>query len=114
MLFEMIPDGGFTVLAQVDEKDISHIQHGQSGVVVFNSLPKETFTFIVTKITPKATAKDGTNSFRVEASLEETEKRLNPGMTGYGKIGVGRKPYIWLWTRSLRNKLRLLGWNMRP
>ncbi|BHH85196.1 hypothetical protein LA52FAK_34850 [Desulforhopalus sp. 52FAK] len=114
MLFEMIPDGGFTVLAQVDEKDISLIQHGQSGVVVFNSLPKETFSFTVTKITPKATAKDGTNSFRVEASLEETAKRLSPGMTGYGKIGVGRKPYIWLWTRSLMNKLRLLGWNMRP
>lgn len=114
LLFEMVPDGGFKILAQVDEKDISFIDIGQSGVLVFNSLPKDTFNFTVSKITPIATAMDGANSFRVEARLGETTKRLSPGMTGYGKITVGSKPYIWLWTRTLRNKIRLLGWKLMP
>jgi len=114
LLFEMVPDGGFKILAQVDEKDISYIEPGQTGKLIFNSLPKDTFLFTISKVTPIATAENGSNSFRVEANLEDSSQRLNPGMTGYGKITVGTKPYIWIWTRTLRNKLRLLSWNIMP
>jgi multidrug resistance efflux pump len=114
LLFEIVPDSGFKLLAQVDEKDISFIKIGQSGTVVFNSLPKDTFNFSVSKITPIATAENGHTSFRVEAGLQDTTRRLSPGMTGYGKILVGKKPLIWLWTRPLRERLQLLIWKLRP
>lgn len=114
LLFEMVPDGGFKILAQVDEKDINFIKKEQTGLLIFNSLPKEKFQFSISKITPVSTAADGRNSFRVEASLQDTSERLRPGMKGYGKIIVGRKPLVWIWTRSLRNKIRLLGWKLLP
>lgn len=114
LLFEMVPDGGYKIHALVDETDIIFIEEGQSGTLVFNSLPKDSYQFTVSKITPIATAYDGTNAFRVEANLTQGSKRLTPGMTGYGKITVGRKPYIWLWTRTFRNRLRLLSWDLMP
>ncbi|MFT5697764.1 MAG: multidrug resistance efflux pump [Desulforhopalus sp.] len=114
LLFEMIPESGFKVLAQVDEKDISFIEKGQAGTLIFNSLPKEKHHFSLSKITPVSTAKDGSNSFRVEASLQEISEKLRPGMKGYGKITVGRKPLIWLWTRTLRAKIRHLVWTLLP
>ena len=114
LLFEMVPDDGFKILAQVDEKDISFIERGQTGTLIFNSLPKKKFQFSLSKITPVSTATDGRNTFRVEASLHDTSNRLRPGMKGFGKITVGRKPLIWLWTRALRDRIRLLGWTLLP
>lgn len=114
LLFEMVPQGGYRILAQVDEGDISYLEENQQGTLVFNSLPGETFRFAVTKITPVSTAAEGKNSFRVEAKLLDTGTRLRPGMQGYGKIGVGSKPLIWLWTRTLRDRLRLLSWTLLP
>jgi multidrug resistance efflux pump len=114
LLFEMVPDDGFKILAQVDEKDISLVEKGQSGVLVFNSLPRKSFHFSLTTITPVATAIEGHNSFRVEALLVEKSDRLRPGMTGYGKITVGRKPLLFIWTRNLRDRIRLLRWKLLP
>lgn len=114
LLFEMVPDEGFKILAQVDEKDISFIEKSQSGTLIFNSLPKKKFQFSLSKITPVSTAADGRNTFRVEASLQDTSDRLRPGMKGFGKITIGRKPLIWLWTRTLRDRIRLLGWTLLP
>ena len=114
LLFEMVPDNGFKILAQVDEKDISLVEKGQIGTLVFNSLPRKNFRFTLTTITPVATAVEGHNSFRVEAALEEQSERLLPGMKGYGKITVNRKTLVYIWTRNLLDRLRLLRWKLLP
>ena len=65
LLFEIVPDNGYKIIAQVNEKDISFIEKGQDGSLIFNSLPREKFHFTVSKVTPVSTAAHGENSFRV-------------------------------------------------
>lgn len=114
LLFEMVPDNGYKIIAQINEKDISFVEKGQIGTLIFNSLPREKFQFTVSKVTPVSTATNGKNSFRVEGVLRDESKRLRPGMKGYAKVTVGSKPLVWLWTRSLRDRLRLLAWSTMP
>ena len=66
------------------------------------------------KITPVSTAREGRNYFRVEATLERTPANLRPGMEGVGKIEIGRRRLIWIWTRQAVNWVRLQIWTWLP
>ena len=70
--------------------------------------------FSVKQITPVTTAQDGRNHFRVEARIDQPSGRLRPGMEGAGKIVVGERKLIWIWTHSLVDWLRLTAWNWLP
>ncbi len=110
VLFEVAPLNAYRVILQVDEHDIDDIHVGQHGTLVLSSLPDEHLPFVVSKVTPVATAKDGANRFRVEAALEHVSPRLRPGMEGVGKIDVGERKLISIWTHGLRQWLRLKLW----
>ena len=112
ILFEIVPENEFKIILEVDEKDISFVLREQEGSAVLNALPQQRFEFRVAKITPVSTAANGKNTFRVEGELQSGTERLRPGMNGYGKILVGRKPLIWIWTRSLLGKIRLWLWSL--
>jgi hypothetical protein len=64
----------------------------------------------VRQVTPISTAQDGRNYFRVEAELDQASARLRPGMEGIGKVEVGERKLIWIWTHSLVDWLRLWAW----
>ena len=69
----------------------------------------------ITKVTPVATAQDGKNTFRVEASLNgDISPRLRPGMEGIGKVSVGSRSLWWVITHSFTDWLRLSLWNWLP
>jgi hypothetical protein len=74
----------------------------------------KTLPFTVTKVTAVATAEDGRNFFRVEASVAENDLPLRPGMEGIGKIEVGRRNLLWTWTRSLVERAELFLWAWTP
>ncbi len=114
VLFEVAPLESYRVIVQVDERDIADIGVGQKGELVLPSMPGNTFPLVVDKITPVSTAKEGRNYFRVEAYLENTSKRLRPGMEGVGKITVDRRKLIWIWTHELIDWLRLKLWAWIP
>ena len=78
------------------------------------SIPNERFAFVVTRITAVNIAKDGRNTFRVEASLDGKPGRLRPGMEGVGKIHVEERKLIWIWTHSLTDWARLWLWSALP
>jgi hypothetical protein len=65
-------------------------------------------------VTPVSTSEDGRNYFRVEAKMDRGAERLRPGMEGVGKIEVGERRLIWIWTRSLTDWLRLQLWSWLP
>ena len=70
--------------------------------------------FTVSAITPVATQIDGRNVFRVEAKIDGQIARLRPGMEGIGKVVVGERGLLWIWTHSFFDWLRLALWNWMP
>jgi hypothetical protein len=113
-LFEVAPLDAYRLILQVDERDIAEIRVGQMGRLVLSSLPDDPLDFEVAKITPVATAEEGANFFRVEAGLDLTDERLRPAIEGVGKIEVGRRQLLWIWTHDGVDWLRLKLWSWLP
>jgi multidrug efflux pump subunit AcrA (membrane-fusion protein) len=114
VLFEIAPLDAYRVILNVDERDIAQIKLGQRGELALSGIPNDVMHFAVKQITPVSTAQDGINYFRVEAQIDGPSKRLRPGMEGVGKISVGERKLIWIWTHSLTDWLRLKAWNWLP
>ena len=87
---------------------------GQRGHLTLSALPRESLPLVVGRITPVATSEEARNFFRVEAALEQASELLRPGMEGIGKIEVGRRSVLWIWTHSLMDWLRLWTWAWLP
>ena len=114
ILFEVAPLDEYRVILEVDERDINEIAVGQRSELVLPSMPGETFSFVVNKITPVSTAEEGRNYFRVEARMVRDPGRLRPGMEGIGKITIDRRLLIWVWTHDAIDWLRLQLWRWWP
>lgn len=114
VLFEIAPLDAYRVILKVDERDIAQLKLGQQGVIALSGIPNETMQFALKQITPVSTGEGGVNYFRVEAQINGPSQRLRPGMEGVGKISVGERKLLWIWTHSLVDWLRLWAWNWLP
>jgi multidrug efflux pump subunit AcrA (membrane-fusion protein) len=114
VLFEIAPLDSYRVILNVDERDISQIEVGQQGSLALSGMPYNVMHFAVKQVTPVATSKDGSNYFRVEAQIDEPSERLRPGMEGVGKVSVGERKLIWIFTHSLFDWFRLWSWKWMP
>ena len=113
-LFKIAPLEGYRIILKVDEKEISYVRVGQRGYLALSSLPNKKFTLTVEKITAIASTEEGGNIFRVEATLPEVPELLRPGMEGVGKIEVGEKKLLWIWTHDLIAWIKLGLWSWLP
>ena len=115
VLFEVATLDAYRVAIQVDERHIADLKVNQHGELVLSSMPSDHFQFVVTKITPVNTAREGRNFFRVEAQLESPAgARLRPGMEGVAKVSVDQRSLISIWTRELANWIRVKLWAWTP
>lgn len=114
VLFEIAPLHDYRVKLEVDEREISQIKVGQTGIMILNAMPKTHLPITVEKITPVSTAEEGTNYFQVEAKLDKVTERLRPGMEGFGKVYVDQRKLIWIWTHNLIDWVRLWTWAWWP
>jgi RND family efflux transporter MFP subunit len=110
VLFEIAPLDEYRIILHVDERDIMAVKEGQQGQLALTSMAGETLLFSVSRITPVSSQEQGSNTFRVEARLHEPSQHLRPGMEGTGKIIIGQRRLIWIWTHSLVDWLRLALW----
>ena len=110
LLFQVAPLDAYRVILEVDERDIANIEPGQPGELTLSALPNQGMDFAVRQITPVSTQQEGRNYFRVEAQLDSPSDRVRPGMEGIGKIVVGERRLIWIWTHSLVDWLRSWAW----
>ena len=113
-LFKIAPLDGYRVILKVNERSISYIRHGQLGTLALSSLPDRKFQLRIEKITEVASADDGSNIFRVQAVLSDTPKLLRPGMEGIGKVEIGQKKLLWIWTHELVDWVKLWVWSWWP
>jgi hypothetical protein len=109
-LFKVAPLDDYRVVLLVDERDIRPVNAGQEGALVLASMPDRSLPIRVDRITSVSTAEDGSNVFRVEASLMEPGVGLRPGMEGVGKVDLGQARLGWIWTRELAGWLRIKTW----
>lgn len=114
VLFEVAPLESFRLVVKVDERDVAFVKDGQRGSLLMSAFPNETIGFTVQTITPVSTPRDGRNYFRVEGKLDSTDPRMRPGMEGVGKVEIDERRYIWIWTRSAIDSLRLMLWQWLP
>jgi multidrug efflux pump subunit AcrA (membrane-fusion protein) len=114
MLFELAPLDKFRVILQVDERDVLYVKNAQTGQLVLTGFSSAAFPLKVKTVTPVATAADGRNYFRIEAQVDDPEKVLRPGMEGIGKVAVGERSLLWIWSRTLIDWLRITLWKWWP
>lgn len=114
ILFELAPLDTYRIALQVNEGDITHIAAGQQGVLALAALPDERLPFQVEDIIGIATTDEGRNGFRVEGGLEAASAKFRPGMRGVGKIVVGERSLLWIWTHSLADRVGLWLWSRLP
>jgi RND family efflux transporter MFP subunit len=114
VLFELAPLDAYRVILKVDERDIAHIVAGQHGELVLTGLSGLTLPFNVKTVTSVSTPQEGRNFFRVEAKLDQASPALRPGMEGVGKIDIGERRLIWIWTRHFLDWARISMWKWAP
>ncbi len=114
VLYKIAPLNDYRVVLEVDERDFADVVLGQSGYLALAAAPNERLDITVNKITPVSTAEEGSNFFKIEASLANPPEHLRPGMQGVGKIEVGERRLIWIWTHRIVDWLRLWVWAWWP
>jgi RND family efflux transporter MFP subunit len=114
VLFQVAPLDRYRIVLEVDETDIDEIEAGQVGTLKLTSQPGEDLTLIVERVVPVAVSEDGRNFFRVEARLDMPNASLRPGMEGVGKVSVGPRGLLWIYTHSMVDWLRLGLWAWFP
>ena len=112
VLYKVSPLDDYRVVLHVDESDISEITVGMVGELTLSAAAEETFEMKVVKITPVSTAENGINYFQVEAALSSIPDFLRPGMQGVGKIEVGERRMLWVWTHKMFDWIRLKLWSL--
>ena len=87
---------------------------GMPGVVALAGQPSDGLALTVTRITPLAEAREGANTFRVEAALDAPPQGLRPGMEGAAKLEVGEARLVWVWSRRMVDWARRTLWTWQP
>lgn len=115
LLFEVAPLEGYRVMLEVDDRDIARLALQQRGELVLSGLPDHVLPVEVRRLTPVAVQRDGRNLFAVEAAvLGAVPPGLRPGMEGIGKVAVGERSLLWIWTHGFFDWLRLSLWSWMP
>ena len=114
VLFEIAPLDSYRLILQLDERDVGLVSVGNKGVLLLTGAASQSIDLEITRLTSVATAEDGRNFFRVEASINDSGLMLRPGMEGIAKVQIGERSLLWIWTRPLIDRIRLFIWAWWP
>jgi biotin carboxyl carrier protein len=116
-LFEVTDTESMRVVAHVDEADISDLHRALAkgeirGEFTLTAYPDLRVPFAVERIHPFATVAGASNGFEVRGRIDGLpgSLALRPGMEGHARITAGREALLFLWTRKLVNRIRLIIW----
>ncbi|MCJ7625101.1 MAG: HlyD family efflux transporter periplasmic adaptor subunit [Anaerolineaceae bacterium] len=110
VLFEVCPLESLRAQLMVPEDEIYDIKIGQEGYLATASYPGHRIKFEVERINPIAEVVNQRNIFKVRVQLIDTHTWMRPGMEGVAKVEVGKRRYVWIWTRKIVNWVRMKLW----
>ena len=110
VLFEVCPLESLRAQLMVPEDEIYDIKVGQEGHLATASYPAQRIKFVVERINPIAEVVNQRNVFKVRVQLHDTYPWMRPGMEGVAKVSVGKRRYVWIWTRKIVNWIRMRLW----
>ncbi|WP_293368410.1 HlyD family efflux transporter periplasmic adaptor subunit [Nevskia sp.] len=99
---------------RVPETDIGKIEVGDKAVAKTWAFPDRGYTGIVREIAPSAEISQYGRVVRVVMSIEETDGKLLPQMTGYAKVEAERMPLIVAYTRPVVRFFLVEFWSWLP
>jgi len=111
-LFTVAASNEYRLVLDIQEHDVGLVSPGQQADVRMSALPNQTWTANVDSVLPVASTSASANVFRVPAKLSERSGDLLPGMEGVAKIHAGSRSLAWVYTRTLREKLKVLAWRL--
>ena len=115
LLFEVAPLDGYRVMLDIDDREVVRLALAQRGELVLSGMPNRVLPIEVRRITPVAVQRDGRNLFAVEAAIGGTPPPgIRPGMEGIGKVVVGERTLLWIWTHAFFDWVRLAVWTWMP
>ncbi|MEL6107888.1 MAG: HlyD family efflux transporter periplasmic adaptor subunit [Planctomycetota bacterium] len=109
-LFEIAPLGEFKIEVLVDESDVLSLRRGMPLQFRLDAMPGEIFRATIERIHPRAELREDQNRFVAEATIEDPDRRLRPGMRGRGYIEADQHPLAWnLFHKAYYRAAALLG-----
>jgi RND family efflux transporter MFP subunit len=109
-LYKVAPLEEYRVMLDIDERDVSELHAGQQGHLVLTAVPGVILPIVIERITSVTSAAEGKNTFKTEAHLLDAPQFLRPGMLGTGKVDVGERSILWIWTHRLVDWFRIQVW----
>lgn len=111
VLFEVAPVESLRAELSVPEDQIPDVhQSRQTGELAVAAYPGRRIRFTVERVNPVAEVVNQRNVFKVRVRLEPTDLKIRPGMEGVARVSVERRRYVWIWSRSLVNWIRMRLW----
>jgi multidrug efflux pump subunit AcrA (membrane-fusion protein) len=120
VLFEVTPLESLRAELLMPEDLIFEIAIDQEGYLATVSYPSQRIKFVVERINPMAEVVGNRNVFKVRVQLLSEDPSvedalaehpwMRPGMEGVAKISIGKRRYVWIWTRRIVNWLRMKLW----
>ena len=114
LLFEIAPLNEYRLILNVNEQDIVYVRQGQTGTLTLAAFPRRQIPFTVQKVALLHQQVDVVITYRTEASIGSDVVDLRPGMQGVGKIDIDQRNYLWIWTRSAVDWMRMKMWAWLP
>lgn len=111
VLFEIAPLDEYRLVMLVDEKQIAEVKVNMSGVLNLKALPATDLDFVVNKVSPVFEDKAGGIAYRVEASFNQPNNALRPGMQGVAKIAVTERSFAWIYFHEIYYAVRFWLWS---
>ncbi len=105
-LFEIAPLARITAELAIAQEDIRFLRTGSEVKISFDAYPGEDWRGTIRQMRPQSGLQQGQHVFTVEASLDNQDNRLYPGMKGRAKIASGHRPLLWQIFRKPWERLR--------
>lgn len=109
-LFELGQRDKLRAELAVNERDIQDIAPGQMVWLATNALPTESHEAVVDQVVPLGETKEGTNTFKVYATLKDVNEQWRPGMAGEARVEIKKRSLAWQWTHRFADFVRLKLW----
>lgn len=99
----------------VPDAGANRVDAGQTGTLRLSAMPEIAMPFRITRLTPLTEARQGENTFRVQAELTgDIPPDIGLGMEGVAKVVTGRDLWVLTWGRPFLESLRLRLWSLWP